>query len=172
MGVDGLRRRIGSVSQTAGMLYWSTTRKRWQTLILDAHAVLAPDQDHSRADFTLEEIAGGRTLFFHQKDNTFGQMTYRMYIRDCSAQRLVCEVENISTIRYLIGLVLHPREIQSLYYFNQDSANVWRYYAITRTNGGIGTLLKGREASIINRAVASYRHIVGIPTDQEPPAAP
>jgi hypothetical protein len=27
------------------------------------------------------------------------------------------------------------------------------------------------EASYINRAVAYYRHIAGIPTDQEPPAA-
>ena len=31
---------------------------------------------------------------------------------------------------------------------------------------------QGREASYVNRAVAIFRHVAGLPTDQEPPAAP
>jgi hypothetical protein len=33
------------------------------------------------------------------------------------------------------------------------------------------SLSTGGEAPYINRAVAFFRHIAGIPTDQEPPAA-
>jgi hypothetical protein len=32
-------------------------------------------------------------------------------------------------------------------------------------------LVTGNESSAINRAVAFYRHMVGIPTAQEPPVA-
>ena len=35
-GADGLRQRIGAVSKTEGVLYWSVTQKRWQKLILEA----------------------------------------------------------------------------------------------------------------------------------------
>src|SRR5437899_5878370 len=37
-GIDGLRRRIGAISAMKGMLYWSTTDRRCQPLILEAHA--------------------------------------------------------------------------------------------------------------------------------------
>jgi hypothetical protein len=32
-------------------------------------------------------------------------------------------------------------------------------------------MLAGNESSAINRAVAFYRYMVGIPTEQEPPSA-
>jgi hypothetical protein len=34
-----LLRHIGAISERADMRYWSTTQKRWQTLILDAHVL-------------------------------------------------------------------------------------------------------------------------------------
>ena len=38
-GVEGLLRRIGAISEHAGIRYWSTTHKRWQTLIINAYAL-------------------------------------------------------------------------------------------------------------------------------------
>jgi hypothetical protein len=35
---EGLLRRIGAISELAGMRYWSTTHKRWRTLIGNAYA--------------------------------------------------------------------------------------------------------------------------------------
>jgi hypothetical protein len=35
-GSDGMRRRIGAITELKGMLYWSTTHKQWKTLIVDA----------------------------------------------------------------------------------------------------------------------------------------
>jgi len=153
------------------MLYWSTTQKRWQKLILDAHASPGPDGDQRRPDFSVEEIAEGRTLFLQQEDNLFGTVTYRMRIRRASAGSLVFELENAGTIRYLRIPLFQPGEVQSIYYLEKEAADVWRYYAIARTSGRAASLMVGHDTSAINRAVAFYRRLAGIPTDQEPPAS-
>ena len=170
-GTDGLRHRIGAVSQTKGILYWSVTQKRWQELILEAHASPGPDSNQHRPDFSVDEITVGRTLFFEQEDNLFGKAIYRMRIRSASTGRLVFEVENATTIRYLLIPLFGPGQVQSIYYLEQEGAGLWRYYGIARTSGEAGSLFAGHQASLINRAVALYRHLVGIPTDQEPPAS-
>jgi hypothetical protein len=41
-----------------------------------------------------------------------------------------------------------------------------------RTRKIASLLPAGNEASYINRAVAFYRYLTGIPTDMEPPASP
>ena len=170
-GTDGLRHRIGAVSETKGMFYWSATQKQWQKLILEAYASPGRDSNQHRPDFSIDEIAEGRTLFFQQEDNRFGKVLYRMRIRSASTGRLVFEVENATTIRYLLIPVFEPGQVQSIYYLEQEAAGLWRYYCIARTSGKAGGFIAGHEASAINRAVAFYRHLAGIPTDQEPPAS-
>ena len=61
--------------------------------------------------------------------------------------------------------------MQSIYFLDRESENVWRCYSITRTGKNANRLITGNESPTINRAVAFYRNLVGIPTDQEPPAA-
>jgi hypothetical protein len=41
-----------------------------------------------------------------------------------------------------------------------------------RTGRNANPLTAGHDASYVNRAVAFYRFLAGIPTDREPPAAP
>jgi hypothetical protein len=67
--------------------------------------------------------------------------------------------------------LFHPGGLQSIYFLDRESENAWRYYSIVRTGKNANGLIAGNEASAINRAVAFYRYVVGIPTDQEPPAA-
>jgi hypothetical protein len=62
-------------------------------------------------------------------------------------------------------------ELQSIYILDRESENVWRYYSIVRTGMNANRMIVGNESSAVNRAVAFYRYFVGIPTDQEPPAA-
>jgi hypothetical protein len=94
-----------------------------------------------------------------------------MQIVEVSADRLVFNVENVSTMRYFFLPVLLAGEMQSIYFLDRESENVWRYYSIVRTGKNANTLIAGNESSSVNRAVAFYRYIVGIPTDQEPPVA-
>ena len=170
-GAEGLLGHIGAISELAGMRYWSTTHKQWQTLIMDAYALTGLQPSQRREDFTPEEMKEGSVLYYVQVDNLSGKATYRMHIVEASADRLVFDVENVSTMHYLFITLLHPGEMQSIYFLDHESENVWRYYSIVRTGTNANRLITGNESSAVNRAVAFYRHLVGIPTGQEPPAA-
>jgi len=168
---EGLLHHIGAISELAGMRYWSTTRKQWQTLIVDAHALNGFEAAQRREDFTLDEMKEGAVLYFEQADNLSGKAIYRMHIAEASGDRLVFDVENVSTMHYLFITLFHPGEMQSIYFLDRESENVWRYYSMVRTGQNANRLIAGNESSSVNRSVAFYRWLVGIPTDQEPPAA-
>jgi hypothetical protein len=171
-GVEGLLRRIGAISELAGMRYWSTTHKRWQTLIINAHALSEAAGDRRREDFSPAELGAGRSLYVQQEDNLSGTAIYRMRIRNRSPDRLVFDTENTGAVRYLLMPIFPPGGMQSITFLDRDSQDVWRYYSIMRTSREANPMTAGSEASSINRAVAYYRHLAGIPTDKEPPAAP
>ena len=171
-GVEGLLRRVGAISERTGIRYWSTTRKRWQTLVIDAYALSEAVGDRRRKDFSPDEMAEGRSLYFRQEDNLSGKAIYRMRILSASPERLVFDIENISTMWYFLMPLFSPGEMQSIYFLERESQDVWRYYGIVRTSKNASLLTAGNEASAINRAVAFYRYLAGIPTDKEPPASP
>ena len=167
----GLLGHIGAISQLAGMRYWSTTHKQWQTLIVDAYALTDWQPGQRREDFTSDEMKEGKVLYFEQVDNLSGKAMYRMHIVEASASRLVFDVENVNTMRYYFIPILHPGDLQSMYFLDHESDNVWRYYSIVRVGKNANGLITGNESSSVNRAVAFYRYLVGIPTTQEPPGA-
>jgi hypothetical protein len=167
----GLLRHIGAISELAGMRYWSTTHKQWQILIVDAYALTDSQPGQRREDFTSDEMKEGKVLYFEQVDNLSGKAIYRMHIVEASASRLVFDVENFSTMRYYFIPIFHPGDLQSMYFLDRESDNVWRYYSIVRAGKNANGLTAGNESSSINRAVAFYRNLVGIPTTQEPPGA-
>lgn len=164
-------RRIGAISDLAGVRYWSTTHKQWQTLIVDAHALKGSQPGQHRANFTPDEMKKGEVVYFEQTDNLAGKAVYRMHIAEASADRIVVSVENASTIRYLLITLFNPGELQSIYYLDRESEGIWRYYSIVRTGKTANGLIPQNDSSSINRAIAFYRYFVGIPTGQEPPAA-
>lgn len=168
---ERLLRHIGAISELAGTRYWSATHKRWQTLIPNAYALSGPAGDQPRKNFSPDEMVEGHTLYFHQEDNLSGKAVYEMRILRVSPDRLVVSTENVSSIRYLLIPLFQPGEIQSVYFLEREAPDVWRYYGVARTSKNASGLAAGHEASSINRAVAYYRHLVGIPTDREPPAA-
>jgi hypothetical protein len=110
-------------------------------------------------------------LYFEQVDNLSGKAIYRMHIVEASASRLVFDLENVSTMRYWFIPIFHPGDLQSMYFLDRESDNVWRYYSIVRTGKNASGLIARNESSSVNRAVAFYRYLVGIPTAQEPPGA-
>ena len=170
-GVEDLLLQSGAISSLVGMRYWTTTHQKWQALIPDAYAVTNAQGDHRRNDFTLEELKAGKVLYFQQADNLSGKAIFRLHIAEATADRLVFDVANVTLMRYLFLPLFHPGEMQSVYYLDRETDDVWRYYSMARTGKNASSLTTGHEASWINRSVAFYRHVAGIPTDQEPPAA-
>jgi hypothetical protein len=95
-----------------------------------------------------------------------------MRIRSASPDRLVFDTENIDAVRYLLMPLFLPGGMQSITFLDRESRDVWRYYSILRTSKNASPLTAGYKASSINRAVAFYRYLAGIPTDKEPPVSP
>jgi len=153
------------------MRYWSTTHKKWRTLIVHAYALTDLETRQHREDFTPDEMMQGQVLYFDQVDNLSGKGTYRMHILAASADRVVIDIENVNTMHYVFIPVIPADEMQSIYFLDRESEKVWRYYGIIRIGKSANQTLTGNESSAVNRAVAFYRSQVGIPTDQEPPAA-
>ena len=159
-------------------------RTGWDALLVDdaqAVADINPERLGStgappgqrREDFTPDELTEGKLLYFEQADNLSGRGIYRLQITEASPDRLVFDVENVDTLRYLFIPVLRPGEMQEIHFIS--GSRIGRSMAlcpsIVRTGRNANRLIAGNEASSINRAVAFYRHMVGIPTDREPPAA-
>ncbi len=170
-GAEGLLRRIGAISELAGMRYWSTTHKHWQTLIPSARALTGSQPGRRRPDFSPDEIRAGSLLYYEQVDNMAGTAIFQLHVMEASPDRLVFEVENASVMSRFYVTLFHPGDVQSIYFLDRESDSVWRYYSLVRTGRNSSWLATGHPASSINRAVAFYRSLVGIPTDQEPPAA-
>lgn len=170
-GSAELLRRVGAISELQGIRYWSTTHQAWRTLIASASALEDAASAVRRKDFSPEELAQGRTVYFEQEDNLTGKASYQLHVRSATADRVVFDTENISAMKFLFVTVFHPREMQTVYFLDREAPDVWRFYAMTRTGPKASSLATGHDASSINRAVAFYRHLAGIPTDQEPPPA-
>ena len=170
-GSQDLLRHIGAISELTGLRYWSTSHNQWRTFIVNAFALSDSRLGQRRADFTVDELRPGKLFYFEQADNLSGQTVYRMNIIDASEDRIVFNVENASTMHYHFIPVIHPGELQSMYFLDRESDTVWRFYSIVRTGKNAVGLIARNEASSINRAVAFYRHLAGIPDTQEPPGA-
>ncbi len=117
-------------------------------------------------------MAAGKSLYFQQEDNLSGSAVYRMRIRSVSPDRLVFDTENSSAVRYMLMPIFRPGGMQTITFLDRESQDVWRYYCIMRTSRNASLLTRGSEASSINRALAYYRYLAGIPTDKEPPSSP
>jgi hypothetical protein len=171
-GTPALLRRLGAIGQFTGIRYWSTTTKRWKTLVLHANAVTGPTGEHGRPDFAPEELSTGSVLYFRQQDNMSGPATIRLHIRSAGPDQLLFDTENVTTMRYMLWPLFKPGELQTTYFLQREAGQVWRFYSLARTGLHASTLTGGHEASSINRSVAFFRYLAGIPTDQEPPGSP
>jgi hypothetical protein len=170
--IDPLLARIGAISAKKGVRYWSTTDKAWAALVTDAFALSGPDPGQRRADFTPAQFAKGATLHYAQSDNrSAGVAVYRVRVLAAERERLMVDEDNVTPLKKMMLTLFAPGEMQMVYVIERRAPGVWGFYSLTRTRMASGMLPTGGEAPYINRAVAFFRHVAGIPTDQEPPAA-
>ena len=171
--IDHLLQRLAAVSNLTTIRYWSVSRGRWNNLIDQAYALSTKDKHSRRADFSPAELRPGNDLYFWQDgSNRLETAVYRLHMLTRQADRLVFEVENASHVRLLFVTMFQPADLQVQYVLERESATVWRYYSLFRASGGANPLVARHKRSYINRTVAMFRYLAGMPTDREPPAAP
>ena len=170
---DDLLTRLGAISALRGIRYWSVSDNEWQTLIEHATALDGPDLSRQRHDFVAAELKKSRSVYFAHDDNrTAGEVIYRLDIRELTPARLVATTENVSPVRKFMLTLVERGGLQSIHFLEREVPGIWRYYVLARTSDDLMSLLDVSERSYVNRAVALYRHFIGIPTDREPPSAP
>lgn len=170
--IDELLLRIGAISAKSQVRYWSTTEKAWKPLVTEAFALSAPDPAQRRADFTAAQFAKGQSLYYAQSDNrSSGKTVYADRVVVLDRERLAAVSENVTPVKMTMITLFDAGDLQTAYFVERRAPGVWTFYSLTRTRMASSLIPTGGDASYINRAVAFYRLVAGIPTDQEPPAA-
>jgi hypothetical protein len=163
--------RAGAISTFRTIRYWSTTDKTWRPLANDASALTGPDRANRRTDFAASELVKNARLYYWEDDSRSGEIVYRLNILESTPDRAVIATENITPVRKFFVTLFKPGTLQSTLFIQRLSAGLYGVYILSRTDDGTSVLAEGHDESYVNRAVALYRHLAGIRTDQEPPAA-
>jgi hypothetical protein len=174
---DELVDRLGAISALRHIRYWSATKKMWRPLVSDASALSRLDPRARRSDFLAAEMIAGTDLYYWVKHNWSSNIIYRMHVLEHNPTRTVVATENLSPYRFLLMTLFDPGALQSVAIVELVSPGVWGVSILTRAGEGASPLVLshlaiGHEASYVNSAAAIYRHLAGIRTDAEPPAAP
>jgi hypothetical protein len=161
-GDEDLRRRLGAISATKGLRYWSVTESALRVLIKDAAALSGPDGE-KREDFTADEIRAGALLYFVEEDNRSSEpVTYRMRILEAAADRIVVDTENVTPIKSFVTL-FPPGAFRAAYLMTRIDARTWGLYAISAaTDRSSGLVSMGKE-SYANRARSLFGYFAGKP---------
>ncbi|WP_425404236.1 DUF6675 family protein [Hwanghaeella sp.] len=174
--VDDLAERAGAISETVGMLYWSTTDQDWRELVSDAAALQGPDANNRdwtgdatrRPDFSAAEMQSGVTLWFRQNDTrSTGDNLYSMRVLEKTPDRLVLDVVNESPIRFAFIERFAARALVSLHVIDRLGDGNWAYYGLAGLRGDPDA----EPASLINRTAAFFRFLQGRKGDDAPPLA-
>jgi uncharacterized protein DUF6675 len=169
---DALLARIGAISASIGVHYWSVTDRRWENLVTGAYALTGPRLGSRRPDFTADEMKSGQEFYFAQDDNrSSAPVIYRVRIRDLAPGGFTLESENVTPVQYFFLTIYRPGDLRSEVFLQREAGDAWDYYSLTAI-AAEPPLFGASERSYVNRAGAQFRHIAGIPTDREPPAAP
>ena len=168
--VSDLAARLGAISESKGMLYWSVSDDNWRKLITDAFALKTTDADSARADFTSAEILSGQILYSAQKDSrSWGTNVLGMRVVSSSANNLVFKSYNETAIRMGPIKLIRSEDAQSVLFLGRVDDKTWKYYSLAVIKRSV---LAARKKSLINRQYAIFRFLTGQKQDEDPPLAP
>ncbi len=164
--------RFGAISELRPIKYWSTTDQQWRPLVTSASAIAFGKSASPRADYSLTEVSAHKDLYYRIIDaRSKHAALYKLRLRQSGPGRVVVETSNVDPITQWGITLFASGGLQTIYFFGERSAGVWAYYSITRVIPAT-LLAEGHEKSLVNRAVALYRHYMRLPTDAAPPSAP
>ena len=163
--------RFGAISQLRAAWYWSTSDQVWRPLVSAAYAIESAREVRPRADYSAADLAAGTPLYYSVTDTRSDlAINYSMQLTAGPASHIVLDTINIDPVRKWGVTLYGPRSIRTLYFLDELSPGVWSYYSITRAVPAT-FLANGHDKSFINRAVALYRHYVGLAATRDPPPA-
>ena len=154
---ERLASRIGAISKTRGMQYWSVTDGEMRVLLDDSFALSSSNANARRADFTSTEVLSGTKIYFAQDDTrSTGINIYSLETVASGSDHITFDVVNETAIRYGPIILFAPGALRSRHFFRRVSGEVWSYYGLTVIEDG---RTFGLTRSFVNRGLALYRHL-------------
>ena len=154
--------RLGAISTSRGMQYWSVTENAWRVLIKDASA-LSGAQGSRRDDFTGAELREGATVYFVEQDNRSDEpVTYAMRVRESKPDRIVVETENVTPVKASLVTLLPPGSMRTAYFATRMDSRTWGFYVISAAGDRASSMVTFARTSYENRARALFAHFAGV----------
>ena len=168
----GLLARVGRSSEQRGILYWSVANGAWQPMLTDASALSGPDPALRRPDFKPAEMqVGARLYMLLDDDRPPGPVVFATEIREADAGGFMTVAANVSPVTLMGMTIADPGDLASLLAVHRVGPDEFSYFALSSIALSPMVAASVSDASHINRAVAAFRYLAGIPGDREPPAA-
>ena len=168
---DALLARMGAFSRQTEIRRWNMKKGRWEQQYKSSAALKNPDPDSRRSDFMPAEFGTGARLYFVQDaPDSLGPIVHELTVRERSATRLVMTTRNISKGRAFGWSVIDPGGLEGFFTVEHEAGPLWRCYALTRVHLLIPDAMAPPPEDFLNKAVALFRFLAGLPTDTEPPA--
>lgn len=164
--------RLGAISTTEGMRYWSESEGKWRVLVQQATALAGPD-GAARPDFTRDEMQVGATLYFRDKDNRATHpVTYRMHVLKATDDEVIVESTNVSPIVALGFTVIPPTAFRLAHVARRGPGNQWTLHLVSAADARASWMIAFGKESYVNRAMAVFVHVSGMPGNPKSGALP
>jgi len=160
VNADDLLRRLGAISATTGLQYFSVTENTWLVLVENATALAGVDDRAGRPDFTPREMRTGAPLYFREKDNRLSQPTdYRMRVLKATEDEIIAETTNLTPIESFGLTLFPPSSLHFGYVARRLPARGWILYLVSAADAAASALVVLGRDSYLNRATALYGHV-------------
>lgn len=164
--------RLGAISTTAGMRYWSESDGKWRVLVEQATALAGQDGE-ARGDFTKDEMRVGATLYFRDKDNrATTPVTYRMQVLKAADDEVIVESTNVSPVVALGFTFIPPGSFRLAHIARRGPDNQWTLRLVSAADARASWMIAFGKDSYVNRAMAVFAHVSGMPADTRARAQP
>jgi hypothetical protein len=168
---EALLVQAGAFSRQTEIRRWNVKTGRWEQQYKASSALTGPDPELRRPDFEPAEFVEGAQLYFVQDAvESLGPIVHELTVRERSAERLVMTTRNVNKGRAYLVPVIDPGGLEGFFMVEREAGSIWRYYSLTRVHLLIPDAMAPPPNDHLNKAVALFRFLVGIPTDTEPPA--
>lgn len=170
-GAFDLLARLGRVSEQRSLRYWSVTAARWLPLLADASPMAGKDHERRRPDFKLDELLAGEPLFLlYDDDESPGPVVFELKVVDAGPDGFTATARSVTPLTLLGVTLARPGDLGSVVTVLRLGPEEFGYYALNVAALSPFAMMTIPDSTLANRAVASFRFLAGIPSDQEPPA--
>ena len=146
--------------------------QEWRDLFTVAHALSSAERGTKCSDFAPRDLMPGPLRYFRLREHgPVGATIFRMRIFERTSDRLIVDIWTARAVDPPLHLKIYAGGYRYLFLIDREDAGIWRYYAVTGLRGAGGAVATWFRNSYVNRAVAMFRYMTGIPIEQELPAA-